>query len=553
MKVNMIIEKEKKNFEIEEGSTVLDAIKKYGLKGESEFLLAEIDGKYKSLSTIITNEIDEVKLHDCKNQAANIAYQNTLLLIYKYAIYKLFGNLNVRMENTLSDGVFTVIEGYGEIDKEVAKRITETMQEIVDKNFVITVKEVWGKGGKEELENQNIKYVNDFIENANEEFPLKYCDINGFKNVVYSELMPYTGMVNKFELNPYKEGLIVRGPDDKKGFELDEFEPEENLYKTFSQENKWSNMLRINDIEELNKKIRSGEIKDDILLAEALHQQRIIEITDDIINKRSKIILLAGPSSSGKTTTSKRLILQLRVNGFETMYIGTDDYFCERHEHPKDEHGEYDFDRGLENMDVPLFEKHIEDLLVGKEADIPTYDFGIGSKIFGKRICKLKENQLIIIEGIHALNNNILQNISEDEKFKIYISPLTQINIDENNRVSTRDNRLIRRMIRDYHHRSYTPDKTIKSWPKVRDGEERNVFPGNKEADVILNTTLIYELGILKKHIEPMLMEVKKGCDEYAEARRILEFIRRVEIIEDETPISNASLLREFIGGSVFQ
>ncbi len=518
---------------------------------EGTFYLCEINGKYESLNQEIVRPC-QITLLDYTTQAAHLVYQNSMMVVLFYAAKNILKDKGIYVMNTLSGGVYCEIEGCEEISPELVIELTEEMKTTIEKNLPIETYSVWGKEGRKILENEEIEYVDDYLKIATEEFPLRFCNLNGHKEVVYSELVPFTGMIDKFSITPYKKGLVVRGPEDNDNLDMSPFEAEDNIYKAFEEETKWAEMLKINCVEDINSYTQKGEIKEKILLAEAFHQQKLVNITEEILGKGKRIVFISGPSSSGKTTTAKRIILQLKVNGHNPMYIGTDDYFLERYQQPKDKNGEYDFDKGLENMDVDLFARNMKDLLDGKEVDIPVYDFLKGEKVFGTRISKIDKDELIVIEGIHALNKELLKEISEDIKYKIYISPLTQMNIDKHNRVSTRDSRLLRRIIRDNAHRNYKAEDTIESWPKVKQGEERNVFPGNKEADVVFNSSLIYEYGVLKKYVEPLLLDVEPENKNYAEARRLIDFIRKVDAIEDETAISNVSLLREFIGGSVF-
>ncbi|HVI41130.1 MAG TPA: nucleoside kinase, partial [Anaerovoracaceae bacterium] len=258
-----------------------------------------------------------------------------------------------------------------------------------------------------------------------------------------------------------------------------------------------------------------------------------------------------GPSSSGKTTFARRLSIQLRVNGLEPLYLGTDDYFVERERTPKDENGEPNFE-DITALDIELFNRDMNQLLNGNEVDIPTFDFMHGTKVFGKRITRAKKSQPIIIEGIHGLNRQLTEEIPDEEKFKIYISPLTQLNIDEHNRIPTTDARMLRRMVRDYQFRGHSAQSTIQSWPKVRKGEDKNIFPFNGEADVFFNSEHIYELAVLKKYAEPLLRNITREEPEYSEAVRMLKFIQFFKTIEDDTMIVNNSIIREFIGGSIF-
>ncbi len=553
IKINIVYKNERIEKEVKSGTYLWKIAKECseaGL-GVGPFLLCEIEGKYISLDTEIKKSC-QIILMDYTSQAAYVVYQNSIMALLFYSAKNILGNKEVYVRNTLSGGVYCEIQDYNMIDEGLVSELEKEMKLAVKKNFSIKVQNVWGEEGESILEKEGVNYSKEQFKIATEEFPLKFCNLNGYKDVVYSELVPFTGMLEKFSVTPYKKGLIVRGADDKENFEITPFEAEDNIYNAFDQETEWAEMLEITYVDELNSFVKNGEIKEKILLAEAFHQQKLVNITEEILRKGKRIVFISGPSSSGKTTTAKRVILQLKVNGHNPMYIGTDDYFLERHQQPKDKNGEYDFDKGLENMDVDLFANNMNDLLNGKEVDIPIYDFVNGKKIFGTRISRIDKDELIVIEGIHALNKELLKGISEDLKYKIYISPLTQLNIDKHNRVSTRDSRLMRRIIRDNAHRNYKAKNTIETWPKVKLGEEKNVFPGNKEANVVFNSSLIYEYGVLRKYVEPLLMEVEPSDASYAEARRLLDFIRKIEIIDDETAISNASLLREFIGGSVF-
>ena len=282
-----------------------------------------------------------------------------------------------------------------------------------------------------------------------------------------------------------------------------------------------------------------------------MHEQKIVEIARDITERNKRIILIAGPSSSGKTTFARRLCIQLKVNGKNPLYLGTDDYFLNREDTPIDENGEKNYEN-LEAVDIKLFEDNMNRLLIGEEVDLPEFDFLSGIKIFGNRITKIDKDQPIVIEGIHALNDQLTSEIDDKEKYKIYISPLTGLNIDRHNRVPTTDERMLRRIVRDYKYRGKDAKGTINDWPKVRTGEEKNIFPYNGMADAFFNSVHIYEVSILKKYAEPLLMEIKKEEPEYGEAKRLLDFLSFFDVFEDDSIVANNSILREFIGGSVF-
>jgi len=309
--------------------------------------------------------------------------------------------------------------------------------------------------------------------------------------------------------------------------------------------------MDISYVSDLNQSIESGRYRDIILMAEAFHEKKIAQIADQIMHENKRIVLISGPSSSGKTTFAKRLVVQLMVNGKKPLYLGTDDYFLERHETPRLPSGEYNFE-DLEAIDVKLFNENMRDLLAGQEVDLPSFSFKEGSKLFGQRIERLQKDQPIVIEGIHGLNDALTPSIPAELKFKIYISPLTGLNIDNHNRIPTTDARLLRRIVRDDTHRNYTADMTIMQWPKVRAAEDKNIFAFNSFADVLFNSAFVYELAILKNHAQPLLEAIPEDNPAYSEAIRILKFLRFFDPLTDETYVANNSILREFIGGSIF-
>ena len=287
-----------------------------------------------------------------------------------------------------------------------------------------------------------------------------------------------------------------------------------------------------------------------VLLQEALHEKKISDIADIIKERGNRVVLICGPSSSGKTTFAKRLCIQLGVNGIRTLYMGTDDYYKDFKDRVYDENGEPDLE-SIRAIDTQLFMRNINDLLAGKEVDLPRYDFSISNKVFGERMTRLEKNQIIVIEGIHAMNDLLTEDIDDKEKFKIYISPFTPISIDHHNRISTTDARMLRRLVRDYKFRDSSAQRTISMWPKVRSSEDVNIFPYNSKADVFFNSNCIYELAVLKKYAEPLLKRVQRSEPEYGEARRMLDFLKYFDSIYDDSIIPNNSIMREFIGGSV--
>ena len=380
---------------------------------------------------------------------------------------------------------------------------------------------------------------------------VKFYSLDGYRDFYYGSMVPSTGYIKYFQVKKYKRGVLLRFPKPADPNKIPEYIDQEMLYRTFGEQTMWDKLLGINYVADLNEKIVNGDYKELIQISEALHEKKVAEIADEIKNRHKRIILIAGPSSSGKTTFARRLCIQLKVNGMDALYLGTDDYFVEREQTPLDEHGEPNYE-GLDAIDIHLFNQNMNDLLAGKEVDLPTFDFLTGHKIYGKRKTSINSNQPIVIEGIHGLNEKMTEEISKDEKFKIYISPLTQLNIDEHNRIPTTDERMLRRMVRDNLFRGHDAQSTISEWPKVREGEDNNIFPYSGEADVLFNSYHVYEISVLKKYAEPLLLKIGSEEPEYAEAIRMLKFLKFFKTIEDDSIIVNNSIMREFIGGSVF-
>lgn len=455
---------------------------------------------------------------DIRTHSNYVAYQNTITFVYIKAARDVMPDVDIEIDNSLNKGFYTLPSK--PVTQQQVDAISSRMEEIIAADLPIT------KEGE-------VYRLDDL------------CDY------FYGGIAPSTGCAKLFELRKYAEGILLRFPYPTDPDAIPEYIDDKNLHVAFSEAKKWQQLLGVNYMPDLNAKIAEGKAKELILLSEALHEKKIAEMADLITEGKKRIILIAGPSSSGKTTTAKRLSVQLRVNGLDPLYMGTDDYFVERHQTPLDEDGTPDYE-GLGALDIELFNSNMNDLLAGKEVDLPEFDFVNGTKVFGKRIMSIREDQPIIIEGIHALNDKLTEFIPKEEKFKIYISPFTQLNIDMHNRVPTTDARMLRRMVRDYKYRGKSAAGTLGQWAQVRAGEDENIFPFNGEADVVFNTVLTYELAVLKKYAQPLLEEITEDQPEYGEACRVLELIKGFDVIEDEKTIPNNSILREFIGGSIF-
>lgn len=536
--------------EIKEPSTIEEIYNKYKNDLEYTVLAAKVDNKIEDLIFEIKKPC-RIEFLDMRTQAANLIYQYSLSLIYLKAIHDVLGRVQVDIANSLSKGLYTEIKTIDPLTSKQIKAIEKRMFELVEddiplKKEIVSRDEAMdilvGDGHIEKTrllnESLNIKQV-------------KFYSIDGLRDFFYSYMVPSTGYIKYFEIRKYKKGVLLRFPHSSNPNVIPKYEEEPKLYKAFGTQTKWCNLLGVRHVVDLNDKVENGEYKELIQLSEALHEKRIAEIADIIKNNHKRIILIAGPSSSGKTTFARRLCIQLKVNGLAPLYMGTDDYFFERECTPLDENGEANFEN-LSALDIELFNSNMNDLLAGEIVDLPTFNFITGHKEYGKRITSIKSDQPIVIEGIHGLNEKLTEYINHEEKFKIYISPLTQLSIDNHNRIPTTDERMLRRIVRDNLYRGHDAQSTIRDWPKVREGEDLNIFPYNSEADVLFNSVHVYEISVLKKYVEPLLFKITPAEPEYAEAIRMLKFLRFFKTIDDDSIIVNNSIIREFIGGSIF-
>ena len=377
-----------------------------------------------------------------------------------------------------------------------------------------------------------------------------YCD--DYFNYFYEIIATHTGVTKLFDLQKYSDGFLLRYPTSSNVNIIPEFKETKKLLWALQEYETIYRVLNVGTVYRLNRIVKENQIKYMILLSEALHEKKISQIADKIAERKGvKIILIAGPSSSGKTTFAQRLGIQLKINGLRPVTISVDNYFVERSQTPLNKKGEYDFE-SIDAIDTELFNKHLLALLNGEEVETPEFDFHEGTKKYNGNKIKMEKDDILVIEGIHCLNDKLTEKISHDQKYKVYISALTVLNMDTFNRISTTDTRLIRRIVRDNQFRGYSPQKTIQTWNNVNRGEERNIFPFQEDADSIFNTSLIYELGVLKVEAEPLLKQIKNSEPEYAEAQRLLEILRYFEPIPKELVPSN-SLLKEFLGGGDFK
>ena len=539
-----------KNIEVEikdENLTVIDAFKE-AIEEKENVIACMVNNEVKPLDYVLKQN-DEVELLNTSSRDGARIYTRGLLFIMGMAFNELYPEVKLTVNFQLSSSMFCKIEK-DTINEEMIENVKARMQEIIDKNLKIKKVEMSKEEATEFLEKENTGIGKIQIENKEKEtVSLYFCE--EYYNYFYGVMPISTGYIKLFDIMKYHDGFLIRYPSKNKPNEIKPYQEGKKLLATLEEYDDIYRILGIATLSQLNEKIRKGEAKDIILLSEALHEKKIANIADKIIEDRKKrVILIAGPSSSGKTTFAKRLGIQLKLNGLKPKTISVDNYFVEREQTPKDEFGNYNFE-ALEAVDLKLLNEHLVKLLNGEEIEVPTFDFKKGTKYYTGKTMKLEDDEVLVMEGIHCLNDELTPAIDKNQKFKIYISALTVLNIDYYNRISTTDTRIIRRTVRDSQFRGYDAIKTLSSWYSISAGEEKNIFPFQEGADVMFNTSLVYEINALKKYALPLFSQIGKEEKEYAEAKRLTEFLKYFEQIDIED-IPKNSLLREFIGGGIF-
>ncbi len=494
--------------EVQPGTPISALAERYRQELPYDIVAARLNNHVVSLDTLLHTE-GEVTLLDLRDPSGNQAYQNSVVELYLEAVKQVFPKASVVIAHSLNRGIFTKFSGIRTPGPKEVARIEKAMRKLCEQ------------------------------------------DIPFFKiNPDLQLVVPSTGYVKKFDLKKCRYGIVIRIPEAAHPQGLPPYRDDKKLHKAFRQQEKWGGMLGIKYMDDLNRIIRNGEIGEIIRISEALHEKNIAAIADQIVRAKKRIVLIAGPSSSGKTTFAHRLCTQLWVNDHKPIYLGTDDYYLERAQVAAGPDGTKNFEN-LDSLDVELFNRHMNALLAGETVDLPHFDFGAGKKVFGGRILQALPGQPIVIEGIHGLNDALTLQIPGEQKFKIYISPLTQVRIDNHDRIPLTDVRKLRRIIRDASKRGWDARQTIQAWPKVRAGEDGNIFPYSDQADAIFNSVHVYEMAALKKYARPLLEEIEQDEEEYTEAQRLLRLLSFVDEIGDDSVIVNNSIIREFIGGSV--
>ena len=535
--------------DVKNGTTVNQLLSEEIQKAKCKIIACKFNNEIKSLNYKIKTD-GKVELINLKDKDGMRVYRRGLVYIISKAFSEVYPNSLLTINYQLSNAMFCTVDNLS-ITKEVIANVNKRVKEIIDSNLPIEK----GFMTKEEAvefykKEKTLKGKLQLDLKQKKEVTLYFCE--NYYNYFYGVLPITTGFAEAYEIVPYANGFLIRYPNRENPYELTKFNDTPKLFKTLEDYEELHKILNINTLYKLNSIIKDKKIEEYILLDEALHEKKIGAIADNIAkNKNIKLVAIAGPSSSGKTTFAKRLELQLKLNGLKPVTISVDNYFVEREETPLDEDGNYDFE-SINAIDTKLLNQDLVKLLNGEEIEAPTFNFHTGHKEYRGNKMRLNTDEVLIMEGIHCLNDELTYLIPKEQKYKIYISCLTVLNIDYYNRISTTDSRLIRRLVRDYQFRGYNAAHTIQMWPSVNRGEFKNIFKFQEEADVMFNSSLIYELSVLKKYAIPLLKEVENNSPLYSEAKRLISMLSYFEDIPDDA-VPTHSLLREFIGGSIFK
>ena len=509
--------------------------------------LGIINNKLRELSYVV-KENCTIKFLDTTDLDGHRVYIRVLNFIFIMACNEIFNDARVTVEHSLSGGLYCEVHIGRDLNEEDIKNIKYKMKEIIKNNYKIE------KISTTKEEAISIFKEHKMLEQAELLRYKEYNDVKIYKckNYIdhfYGYMLPSTGYIKTFDLKLYKNGVILFGPSKLDKNIPREFNPQPKLYNIYRESEIWSNLIGVEKVLTLNKIIEDKEYGDVIRTVEALHEKKISQIADIIKEQKKRIILIAAPSSSGKTSFANRLCTHLKVNNLNPVSISLDDYFVDREHTPLDEFGKYDFE-SIYAINLEKFNRDLKDLLDGKEIYLPKFDFKKGKQVDSNKKLKIDSNQPIILEGIHGLNPLLTSSIPNDEKFKIYLSALTQINLDDHNRIPTTDLRLLRRIVRDYNFRGYSAEATINNWNSVRRGEVKNIFPYQEEADIIFNSACLYELSVLKKYATPLLESINDNSMAYIESNRLLKLLQYFVVLDDISDIPHTSILKEFIGGS---
>jgi len=534
------------------GTSLKDIIKDQNIKLKYPILGARVNNEIEELSyEIFKPKI--IEFFDYTNKDGQRMYIRALSFILLKATRDEYPEYELGIEHAIAKGYYCEFANLKQpISEEIVNRIKNRMLQIITEDIKFTRKEVLAEEAIR-IFNENNYIEKTVLFETCPEFYTSIYSLDGLLDYFYGYLIPSTSYIHLFGLIPYYDGMLLQIPKSSNPDILETVVEQNKMYEIFKEFKQWGKIFNVSTIGRINQTVMNKTIGEILKISEALHEKKVAQIADRICNEadKKKIILIAGPSSSGKTTFSKRLAIQLKVAGKKPIQISLDDYFLDREDTPKDENGVYDFET-IYALDIELLNNNMNTLMSGGEIKIPRFSFVTGKRYFQGDTMRMNDDDILLLEGIHGLNPELTKMIDNKVKYKIYVSALTQLGIDKHNRIPTTDNRLIRRIIRDYQYRNYSATQTLSRWDSVRRGEEKYIFPFQEEADVMFNSFLVFELGVLKRYAEPILKEVKPIEPEYSEASRLLKFLSYFKPIDDEE-IPPTSILREFLSGSTFK
>ena len=540
----------KKTINVEIGSRLLDVFNALNLDMPHGAINCKVNNKIEGLHYRLYHNKD-LEFLDMRSPLANRTYTRSMFFVLCKAVHDLYPQSMVRIEIPVSNGYYCNFDLGHTVGLDDVEAIRQRMQQIIDADIPIRRYEVPSddaiKMFQEKGDDAKVKLIK-----STGLLYTTYYKLDDYVDYFYGSLLTSTGSIYLFGLDKYYDGVLLRAPSMSDPEKLGDMIRQDKMFEIFQEHHHWQKILGVSTVGDFNDAIKEGHATDLINISEALQEKKISQIADEIANRKGvKVILIAGPSSSGKTTFCKRLSIQLLTNGIKPMQISLDDYFVDRELTPRDESGDYDFE-SIYSLNIDLINRQLQALFRGEEVQLPRYDFPSGKSMPNGKKLKLESDQVLIMEGIHALNPMLTSQIPNEQKYKIYISALTTIMLDDHNYIPTTDNRLLRRIIRDNKYRGTSAQETIRRWPSVRNGENKWIFPFQENCDAMFNTAMLFELAVIRQQAEPLLELVPENCDEYTEAYRLRKFIRYIQPINYKV-VPPTSLLREFLGGSSFK
>lgn len=544
--VRIFCKNNNKSKSFEAGVNLIDVCKRMNLELPYKPVAARVNNEVVGLTYRVYRNKD-IEFLDITSEDGMRMYVRSLTFVMMKAMHELFPGRTVRFENPISKGYYCRMET--ELTESEVDKVREAMHKIIERDIhfhriechTAEAMKIFSKIGRDDKVRQLETYGSLYA---------SYYMLEDYIDYYYGGLLPSTGYLTLFEIEKFCDGVLLRVPDRDKPMSLEDKVPQEKLQERFTERLRWQQIMGVETVGDFNKAIIEGHGIELVNVSEALQEKRIAFIADEIKRRGSRVVLIAGPSSSGKTTTGKRLSVHLMACGLKPYAISLDDFFLNRTQTPLKEDGDYDFE-SIYSIDLPYFNESLSKILAGEEIPLPHYNFQKGEREYLGNTIKLTPQMVLVIEGTHGLNPMLTAQIPEEEKFRIYVSALTSIKLDFHNYIPTSDNRLLRRMLRDYKYRGYDAVETIRRWPDVREGEEKWIFPYQENADVMFNSALLYELAVLKPHVEPLLRQVPENREEYSVARRLLKFLEYIVPLPDKE-LPPTSLIREFLGGSSF-